>query len=345
MTRKRTSLAFMALGIALLGNVISAAQNPLFDFKPVADGVYAAVAKPTFRTNCNSAIVILDNAVLVVDAQSKPSAAEAVIAEVKRLTDKPVEYLVLTHFHNDHTQGVQAYIRNWPGVKIISTPETRDSIAQRTEARLERDSVTLPKQIDKMKLDLAQADGSEKSRLKKQLNEAEAYLEEMKQIHLIEPNLLVDDRLELHVGPETVEMFSFRHAHTDGDLVVYLPSKKVLISGDIIHGAQPITKDGYLVEWTAAIGQLEKLDFETVIGGHGDILHDRTRFDLWQQYFTDLLHETAQSVASGESLDAARKRIVPILLPKYGPQFPKRFSDTIKDDIDKAFRTVSGQTE
>lgn len=345
MTQRRASLAFLALGVAMLGNLVSAAQDPLFDFKPVADGVYAAVAKPTFRTNCNSAIVILDNAVLVVDAQSKPSAAEAVIAEVKRLTDKPVEYLVLTHFHNDHTQGVQAYVHNWPGVKIISTPETRDSIEQRTEARLERESVTLPKQIEKMKSDLAQADGKEKNQLQKQLDEAEAYLNETKEIHLIAPNLLVDDRLELHAGRETVEMFSFRHAHTEGDLVVYLPTKKVLISGDIIHGAQPITKDGHLVEWSAAIGQLEKLDFETVIGGHGDLLHDRARFDLWQQYFSDLLHETAQSLAGGESLDAARKRIAPLFLSKYGSQFPKRFSDTVKDDIDKAFRTVSGQTE
>src|ERR1700739_3761846 len=110
MNRRRTFFAFLALSISLLANVVAAAEDPVFDFKQVADGVYAAIARPTFRTNCNSAIVILDDAVLVVDSQSKPSAAEVVIAEVKRLTDKPVKYLVLTHFHNDHTQGVQAYV-------------------------------------------------------------------------------------------------------------------------------------------------------------------------------------------------------------------------------------------
>lgn len=231
MTRRRKHLAFLALGISLLANMDVAAQNPLFDFKQVADGVYAAVAGPAFRTNCNSAIVILDDSVLVVDAQSKPSAADAVIAEVKRLTDKPVKYLVLTHFHNDHTQGVQAYVRMWPEIKIIATPATRDSIEQRTEARLEREEVTLPKQIEKLKSDLAQAQGAEKTQILRELNEAEAYSVERKQIHLVAPNLLVDDHLELHHGTETIEMFSFQHAHTDGDLVVYLPAQPARSSG------------------------------------------------------------------------------------------------------------------
>ena len=345
MNRRRNLLAFLALGISLPANVALAGEDPLFDFKQVGDGVYAAIARPAFRTNCNSAIVILDDSVLVVDTQSKPSAAKAVIAEIKWLTDKPVKYLVLTHFHNDHTQGVEAYVQTWPRVQIIATPATRDSIEQRTKARLEREAVTLPKQIEKLKSDLAQADDAVKVPIQKQLTEAEAYLAESKQIHLVAPNLLVDDHLELHRGSETVKMFSFHQAHTDGDLVVYLPTQKVLISGDIIHGIQPITKDGSLVEWIAAIDQLEKLDFQTVIGGHGDVLHDRTHFDLWKLYFNDLLHETAQSLASGESLDAARKRLAPVFLQKYGDQFPKRFSDSVKDDIDKAYRTVSGATE
>src|ERR1700742_1537888 len=81
------------------------AADEVFDLKPVAQGVYAAIAKPTFRTNCNSAIVLLDDRVLGVDTQSKPSAAEALIAEIRKLTDKPVKYVVITHFHGDHTQG------------------------------------------------------------------------------------------------------------------------------------------------------------------------------------------------------------------------------------------------
>ena len=62
----------------------------LFDIKPMADGVYAAISKPAYKVNCNAAIIILDDSVLVVDTHSKPSAARELIAEIKKLTDKPV---------------------------------------------------------------------------------------------------------------------------------------------------------------------------------------------------------------------------------------------------------------
>src|SRR6201984_3629497 len=100
----------------------------LFAIKPVTDDVYAAIAKPTFRTNCNAAIFILNREVVVVDAESKPSAAREVIAQIKRLTDKPVTHLVITHLHGDHFQGVGAYVSAWPGVQIVSTQSTRDGI-------------------------------------------------------------------------------------------------------------------------------------------------------------------------------------------------------------------------
>src|ERR1700686_5358754 len=113
------------------------AADELFEFKPVADGVYAAIAKPAFRTNCNAAIVLLDDSVLVVDTESKPSAARAVIAEIKKLTDKPVKYVVITHFHADHFQGAEAYSSAWPGVEIISSNATLESIEKRGIPRMQ----------------------------------------------------------------------------------------------------------------------------------------------------------------------------------------------------------------
>src|SRR5689334_10191220 len=95
------------------------AAEDLFDIKRVADGVYAAIAKPAYKVNCNAAIILFDDAVLVVDTHSKPSAARALIEQIKKLTDKPVRYVVNTHFHWDHYQGNQAYPSSWPaGVEI-----------------------------------------------------------------------------------------------------------------------------------------------------------------------------------------------------------------------------------
>src|SRR5262245_35704415 len=86
------------------------ASATLFNIEKVADGVYAALAKPQIMTNCNAAIFVLSRDVLVVDAHSKPSAAAALLAQIKKeVTDKPVRYLVNSHFNWDHPQSDAAH--------------------------------------------------------------------------------------------------------------------------------------------------------------------------------------------------------------------------------------------
>src|SRR5579863_8191185 len=88
----------------------AAGDDKLFDLQKAADGVFFAKARPQAMLNCNGAVFVRSKDVVVVDAHSKPSAAAAMIAQIKReLTDKPVRYVVNTHFHWDHTQGDPAY--------------------------------------------------------------------------------------------------------------------------------------------------------------------------------------------------------------------------------------------
>src|SRR5436309_11172896 len=102
------------------------ASASLFTIEKVAEGVFAALAKPQALTNSNAAIFVLDRDVLVVDAHSKPSAAAALIAQIKKdVTDKPVRYLVNSHFHWDHTQGDVAYKTANGKVDIIASDATK----------------------------------------------------------------------------------------------------------------------------------------------------------------------------------------------------------------------------
>src|SRR5215470_3286670 len=94
--------AFTWVLVVLLVSCGKTSAQELFDIKPVAAGVYAAISKPAYKVNCNAVIVLLGDSVLVVDTHSKPSAARAVIAQIKTLTDKRVRYVVHTHFHWDH---------------------------------------------------------------------------------------------------------------------------------------------------------------------------------------------------------------------------------------------------
>src|SRR5438046_4934456 len=173
------------------------AADDLFDIKPVADGVYAAIAKPAFTVNGNAAVILFGDAVRVVDTHSKPSAARALIEQIKKLTDKPVRYVVNTHFHWDHYQGNQAYPSSWPaGVEIISSEATRANIEQRGIPRVKHEIVTMPAQIEQLKANLQKASTSEqRASIQKDLSEAEAYLTELKSMQITLPTMTFDRSL------------------------------------------------------------------------------------------------------------------------------------------------------
>jgi len=122
----------------------------------VTDGVYAALARPQVMTNCNAAIFVNSADVVVVDAHSKPSAAAALIAQIKKeVTAKPVRYLVNTHFHWDHTQGDAAYKASGAKVDIIASDTTKQLMTQLSRNRLKESLDGVPKQIDDVQALLA----------------------------------------------------------------------------------------------------------------------------------------------------------------------------------------------
>ena len=319
------------------------AADDLFDIKPVADGVYAAIAKPAYKVNCNAAIILFDDAVLVVDTHSKPSAARALIEQIKKLTDKPVRYVVNTHFHWDHYQGNQAYPSSWPAsVEIISSEATRANIEQRGIPRVKHEIVTMPQEIEKLKSDLDKAsDVGQKEQLRANLLQAEAYLAELKSMQVTLPSVTFDHSLILHRPSKTVEVLWLGNAHTNGDVFVYLPREKVLVTGDALHGWTPYMGDSYPFDWIQTLDAAEKLDFDQVIGRHGNVMRGKERFDLWKHYFRDLLDEAAQAYARGASLEDAEKGVSKTLIAKYSDKFDPGFPKSVIGNIAKAYQVIA----
>src|SRR4029077_15506262 len=134
------------------------ASANLFTIEKVADGVFAALAKPQVLTNSNAAIFVLSRDVLVVDAHSKPSAAASLLAQIKKeVTDKPVRYLVNSHFHWDHTQGDRAYKNANAKVEIIASETTKQLMMQLQRDRLKESLDSVPGMIDTLRARLARA--------------------------------------------------------------------------------------------------------------------------------------------------------------------------------------------
>jgi cyclase len=334
----------LCLALLLFLTALStSAADDLFDIKQMADGVYAALSKPVYKINCNAAIILFDDSVLVVDTHSKPSAARALIEQVKKLTDKPVKYVVNTHFHWDHYQGNQAYPSSWPaGVEIISSEATRLNIEQRGIPRVKHEITTMPAEIEKLKADAAAAtDPAQKTTLSSDLAQAQDYLAELKSMQVTLPTLTFDHSLILHRKSRTVEMFWLGNAHTNGDVFVYLPKEKILITGDAMHGWTPFMGDSYPYDWVTTLDKAEKLDFDQVLGGHGDVMHGKERFELWKQYFTDLMAETGKAYANGATLEQAQAQVSKVLIAKYASKFDEKFPHDMIPNVTKAYQVIA----
>lgn len=336
------------LGIFLwLSTSALIAAEQLFELKPVVEGVYIAISKPQYRLNCNAAIILLEDGALVVDTHSKPSAARALIEQIKTITDKPVKYAVDTHFHWDHYQGNAAYPNAWPGgVEIISSQATRESIQHRGIPRVKREILEVPKEIEGLRADLAKAtDPMKKQEIQENLRQAESYLAEIKSMQATLPTLTFDRSLILYRPTRTVQILWLGKAHTDGDVVVYLPKEKVIATGDLLQGWMPYMGDGYPYDWIESLERAMKLDFEYVIGGHGDVMRGKAQFQLWRDYLKDLMAETADAYVRGESMAEAEKSVAAKLAPKYSDKFGEEmYKRSVGGNIQKAYRVVSGST-
>jgi cyclase len=343
----RLSVALLLLaGLGLAALKIDAADE-LFDLKPVVDGVYAAIAKPVYKINCNAVVIVLDDSVLVVDAHSKPSAARALMEQIKATIKKPVRYVVDSHAHWDHFQGNEAYLAAWPqGLDIVASEATRENIEARGIPRVKRQILDMPGEIDGLKADLAKAtDAKRRTDLQSNIAQAESYLGELKAMKFALPSMTLDRSLILHGKTRTVEILWMGKAHTDGDVFVYLPRERFIATGDALHGWTPYMNDGYPSDWIKTLKAVEQLDFDYSVGGHGDVMRGKAMFQMWEQYFTDLMTETTTAYTSGASIAQAVTRVSAALAPKYASKFPPTFKEDVVENIQKAYRVVSGQVQ
>src|SRR5881409_2652212 len=152
-----------------------------FDITKVADGVYAAVAAPAYKVNCNTAIIESDDGVVIVDTHSKPSAARVIVERLRELTRKPVRYVINTHFHWDHWHGNEVYPAAYPGAEIVTNQITREAMSKKGLKRIQDHIRQVPQEIAQLETDLTAATAPEASaRLEAALGLARAYLAEVR---------------------------------------------------------------------------------------------------------------------------------------------------------------------
>ena len=294
------------------------AEKDLFELKKVGDGVYAAIAATAYKVNSNAAVILTDDGVVVVDSHSKPSAARAVYKEIQAVTNKPVRKIINTHFHWDHWQGNEVY----SGAEVITSEQTKLNLTDPKAGvggipHIERQIAALPKEIDGLKDQVQKAtDPAVKRNLESNLRQAEAYLQELKNIKPAMPSRTVTTMATLNERGREIQLHVLGRGHTNGDLYIFLPKEKIVMTGDACVAWMPFIGDGYPEDWVRTMDALGKLDFQHMILGHGDVV-TKAHLTFFRGYLADLVDAVKKGAAAGASLDDLKQSVANQLAPKY----------------------------
>ena len=318
------------------------AGNNLFAIEKVADGVFAALAKPQVMINCNAAIFVNSDHVVVLDAHSKPSAAASLINQIVReITTKPVRYLINSHFHWDHTQGDTAYKTKNSNLTIVASDATKQLMAQLGRNRAKESVDSIPKIMDDVQAQMSKANTpADRAYWQEQIRQLKAYRAEMENYSPDLPTLTFAKSHVLEDPAGDLHLEFHGRAHTAGDIVVFSPRKRVVASGDMISGFLPNMGDGYPSEWPATITSVETLAFDQTITGHGPVQHDRARIGQLRNYIEELTSRVVEGKKAGKPLADLRKLITVSSLKSFRSN---GYAEYVAQNLDK-FTVHFGQS-
>ena len=286
----------------------------------VADGVFM-IRHPNASgwVHGNTTVVVGEREVLVVDSCFTSVRAREDIAEIKRRTTLPVRYLVNTHWHQDHTSGNVDYAAAYPGIAIVAHTATARMLANTSPtlaSDINRDGVPFKKSIEDRLASGSAADGqpltdAQRATLNRQLSDVTAVLEQARQYQQQMPTLTLDRRITVDLGGRVVEITHPGRGNTSGDVVVYLPTERVLVTGDLLVSPIPFTFDGYPTEWVESLKAIRGWPADVIVPGHGDIMRDHQYLDQVVTLMQAVIDQVdAQLRRNTEStLDEVRKAV------------------------------------
>jgi cyclase len=322
------------------------AGDARFDVKRVADGVHLAFAAPAYKVNCNTTIIESDDGVIVVDTHSKPSAARVIVDRLRGITTKPVRYVINTHFHWDHWHGNEVYPAAYPGAEIVTNHITREAMVKKGLKRIQDHVRQVPAEIARLETELGAATNrAERTRIERDLGLARSYLREVKALRPALPTIVFEETMKLYRRDREIHLLHLGRAHTEGDVFVYLPREKIVITGDALIGWTPFMGDGFPEDWAGTLDRLARLDFTHILMGHGDVA-GRDWLAAFRGYVHDMVEAVRTEVAAGATLDETKQRVPEKLAPRHEKNFSaygeyRPWRQLILANIERTYAMVS----
>jgi len=239
----------------------------------------------------NTGVVVGDDGVMVIDAQATPVMAQDVVRRIREVTDKPIRYVTLSHYHAVRVLGASGYAPE----HVIASRDTFDLIVERGEQDMKSEIERFP-------------------RLFRAVESVPG---------LTWPTLVFERRLTLTMGRLRVEILQPGRGHTKGDTVVWLPDERILFSGDLVeYDATPYTGDAYLGDWPATLDAIAALNPQKLVPGRGAALQTPAAvaagLDGTRAFVTALYAAVRAGAAAGKDLATVYRETYALLKPRFG---------------------------
>ena len=257
-------------------------------FTKLSDHAYAYTAEG----DPNTGIVVGDDAVMVIDTQATPVMAADVIRRIREVTDKPIKYVVLSHYHAVRVLGASAYRPE----HIIASEDTLSLIKERGE----------------------QDKASEIGRFPRLFRNVESVPK-----GLTWPTMTFTGKMTLWLGKLEVQLLQLGRGHTKGDTVVWLPAERILFSGDLVeYDATPYAGDAYFNDWPATLDRVAALKPAQLVPGRGAALQTEAEvaegLNGTRSFISDVFASVKAGAAKGQDLNAVYRSTLEAVRPKYG---------------------------
>ncbi len=296
------------------------------EFVKLAEGVYGHVVSPDSIFVSNAGVVLLSDATMVFDTHFSAEAGRQLAQKIAAVSPNPVRYVVLSHFHPDHTHGTAAF----EGALVIASTSTRRDILERDIPAVNLAITRAEGQLEQIRrqLDRPAAD-AQKLILLEQLKSRQSFVNAMAAIRVCPPLATVDRSLRIPDSRHPVEFHFLGAGHTDGDLILYLPRDKIVFAGDLFfNGALPSTDDARMLDWIRSVEELLRFPAERFVPGHGPV-GNRQQVEEFLSYLKDLRILAEEAVQRDEPLEQALREVK--MPPQYaGFRFQNFFPSNVK---------------
>jgi glyoxylase-like metal-dependent hydrolase (beta-lactamase superfamily II) len=287
-------------------------QEKKTSFIKLSDNAYAYTAEG----DPNSGVIIGDDGVMVIDTTATPAMAQALIKHIRSVTDLPIKYVVLSHYHAVRVLGASAYFKEG-AQQVIASRGTYELIVERGEQDMKSEIERFPRLF--------------------------AGVETVPGLSW--PTMVFEKELTIFMGKLEVKLMHIGMGHTKGDTIAWIPSQKICFSGDLVeYEAAAYTGDAQLEEWPATLEALRALGAEKLVPGRGPALTNpkevNAGIDYTKDFVTTLLHCAKEAVRDGLSLKDAMAHTRSKMDPKFGHVFI--YEHCLPFDVTRAVDEATG---